>query len=123
MAAFFGGGRVNRKTPPATSLRIQTALNGQPIGIVHGRQRVAGNLIWYGGFAHTGPGKGGGKGGVTAGGKGQKQTTYSADVIIGICEGSVASFGTVWNGQAIATLSATGASIFDGGLGQAAGAS
>lgn len=120
MAAFFGGGRVNRKTPPATSLRIQTALNGQPIGIVHGRQRVAGNLIWYGGFAHTGPGKGGGKGGVTAGGKGQQQTTYSADVIIGICEGSVASFGTVWNGQAIATLSATGASIFDGGLGQAA---
>ena len=124
MAAMFGGSRVNDKTPPATALRIQTALNGQPIAIVHGRNRVAGNLIWYGGFAYTGPGKGGGKGG--GGGKGtQQQTNYSADVIIGLAEGPLGYFGTVWSGQSISTAAQQndpgyqGFSSFDGTPGQA----
>ncbi|MGH6982295.1 MAG: hypothetical protein ACREFC_13910, partial [Stellaceae bacterium] len=82
MAILFGGGRVNDRTPPATSLRVQTSLDGQPIAIVYGRQRVAGNLVWYDGFKSSGGGgKGGGKGGIAGGGKGQSQTRYSADVI------------------------------------------
>jgi hypothetical protein len=123
MAALFGGGRVNGKTPPATSLRIQTALNGQPIPIVHGRNRLAGNLIWYGGFAYTGPGKGGKGGG---GGKSQpQQTSYSADVVIGLAEGPLCYFGTVWSGQSIMTAaeqatSREGFSSFDGMQGQSA---
>jgi hypothetical protein len=123
MAVFGGGSRVNQKQPPATALRIQTALNGQPVPIMHGRNRVAGNLIWYGGFAHTGPGKGGGKGG--GGGKSPQQTAYSADAIIGICEGPVLDFGTVWSGQSISTAATQngglqGASTFNGEQGQAA---
>lgn len=110
MAVLFGGSRVNDKTPPATSLRVQTALNGQPIAIVHGQQRIAGNLIWYGGFKSvTSANGGGGKGGIVGGGgKGQAQTTYSADLIVGLCEGPIENITTVWSGQTIETVAAIG---------------
>jgi hypothetical protein len=113
MAILFGGSRVNDKNPPATSLRVQTSLNGQPIAIVHGQQRLAGNLIWYGNFRHSSSG-GGGKGAVVGGGKGQSETTYSADVIIGLCEGPIALVNTVWSGQAIDTMAKLGISEFPG---------
>jgi len=121
MAILFGGSRVNDRTPPATSLRVQTSLDGQPIAIVYGRQRIAGNLIWYDGFKSSGGsggGKGGGKGGIAGGGKGQSQTKYSADVIIGLCEGPIEGIGTIWSGQSLETVAKLGITCFDGASGQ-----
>jgi hypothetical protein len=108
MAILFGGSRVNDKNSPATSLRVQTSLNGQPIAIVHGQQRLAGNLLWYGNFQHASGSGGGGKGVVTGGGKGQSQTTYSADIIVGLCEGPIFAVDTVWSGQSIETAGKLG---------------
>lgn len=120
MAMLFGGGRINSRTPPATSLRVQTSLNGQPIAIVHGRARLAVNLVDYVGFASSG-GSGGGKGGVVGtGGKGTTQTSYSADIVAGLCEGPIAAVGTVWSGQMIETLATAGFSVFTGTDAQAA---
>jgi hypothetical protein len=108
MAILFGGSRVNDKNPPATSLRVQTALNGQPIAIVHGQQRLPGNLLWYGNFRHSSSGSSGGKGAITGGGKGQSSTTYSADIIVGLCDGPIFAVDTIWSGQSIDTASKLG---------------
>jgi len=120
MAILFGGSRVNDRMPPPTGLRIQTSLDGQPIAIVYGRQRIAGNLVWYDGFKSSGGGgKGGGKGGIAGGGKGQSRTKYSADVIIGLCEGPVGGIGTIWSGQSLETAAKLGITFFAGATSQA----
>jgi hypothetical protein len=120
MAVLFGGGRVNDNSTPATSLRIQTSLNGQPVAIVHGQARLAGNLIWYGNFRHAGSGKSsGGKGGVFSGGKGQQETTYSADLLIGLCEGPIVNINTIWSGQTVETGAKINVGTASGTPGQA----
>jgi hypothetical protein len=117
MAVLFGTGRVNDAASPATSLRIQTSLNGQPIAIVHGQQRIAGNLIWYGGFS-GGSGPKGGKGG---GGKGESAPSYSADVIIALCEGPIDDVSTVWSDMQVEGAPGSfNFVVFDGTQGQAA---
>lgn len=89
------GASGKQKSPPASALRVQTSMQGQPIPLLlGGLTRMASNLIWYGGFTVTQPssgGGGGGKGGVTgAGGKGQgggNEPTYSTWAQFAICEG------------------------------------
>jgi Putative phage tail protein len=122
MAILFGGSRVNSKTPPATSLRVQTSLNGTPIPIVHGRQRVACNLLDYLNFQYhgSGSGKGGGKGGITGGGKGSSTTYYTADIVAGLCEGPIGAVGMVWASQSIETLAYSGLSYEAGAPAQGA---
>ncbi|HEY5209890.1 MAG TPA: phage tail protein [Stellaceae bacterium] len=121
MGILFGGGsRVNQADQPATSLRVQTAINGQPVAIVHGQNRLAGDLVWYGGFTAGGGGKGGGKGGGGGGGgggkggKGGAQPNYTADVIIGLCEGPIFGIGTVWDGGSLETTAKLGLTVVDG---------
>ncbi|MGH7075552.1 MAG: phage tail protein [Stellaceae bacterium] len=126
MAILFGGSRVNSKTPPATSLRVQTSLNGQPIAIVQGRQRVACNLLDYEGLeyhAASNSGKGGGKGGLAGGGKsGSGQSYYTVDIVAGLCEGPITDIGAVWASQSVESMAylAGGASWEAGAPGQAA---
>ena len=54
---FLGGSSTSRpnQAPPVpdTALRVQTAVNGQPIPILHGQRRLAGNLLWYDNFVAT----------------------------------------------------------------------
>ena len=53
MARFFTGlfGSKKQTSPPATSLRLNTSLQGVPIALLlGGGQRIAGNLIDYFGF-------------------------------------------------------------------------
>jgi len=108
---FLVGGGVSRQTvKPAKQLRIQSSIEGKALPIGWGQNRLAGNLIWYGDFKHTGggsSGKGaaGGKGGGGGGGKGGKgggsQVKYSAAVVIAMAEGPVAAFDRVWNNQTL----------------------
>ena len=58
--------RSNTVKPDYTGLQIQTAVSTLPIPIVWGRNKLAGNVIWYQRFVAV-PSYGGGKG---AGGKG-----------------------------------------------------
>lgn len=78
-------------------LRIQNTGYGVAIPILYGTNRVAPNLIEYVNFIatpHTTTQGQGGKGG----GVQQQNTTYtySSAVIMGLCEGPIASFGALW---------------------------
>ena len=42
----FGGGG-DSQAPTLAGMQIQTAAYGRPIPIIYGRQRIAGNLVWY----------------------------------------------------------------------------
>ena len=119
MAGMFGGGgKINSKTQPASALRVQTAIAGKARPIGWGRNRIAGNLIWYNDFtAAPSNNGGGGKGGATGGGKGGGSGSYdySAAVIIAVCEGPIVGFtGTLWANEIAGTLSTYNLTAFLG---------
>jgi hypothetical protein len=107
MGGIFGGGS-NAKQPKAVgSLQFQTSQQGGAIPLVYGTTRLTGNLLEYDDFKATPASKTGGKGKGGGGGKGGgQQYTYSASFIMGMCQGPVASMGTVWWDKNITTLSA-----------------
>ena len=107
MGGIFGGGS-NAKQPKAVgSLQFQTSQQGGAIPLVYGTTRLTGNLLDYDDFKATPASKTGGKGKGGGGGKGGgQQYTYSASFIMGMCQGPVASMGTVWWDKNITTLSA-----------------
>lgn len=119
MAGFLGGGVQGTSTTAERvgNIRIQTAAYGKPIPLVYGTTRIASNLFWYDNFQaipHTqSQGGGGGKGG---GGSASTNTTftYSADVIFGLCEGTVVGVGTVIKEKAETTIAAEGLTLFTG---------
>ena len=101
MSGILGGGAAGiAQQAPTTNLQVQTSANGNPIPIVYGTIRLAGNLIWYGGFYYTAaPSAGSGKGGVVGGGKGGQSSGYNyyASWQFGLCEGPIIGFGSVWS--------------------------
>jgi Putative phage tail protein len=112
MSGFFGSPQA-ATTPDYTGLQIQTAVNTLPIPIVWGMSKLAPNVVWYNNFQiEQGGGKGGGKGGLFGGGS--SETTYSAAVILALCEGPIAGINQVWKNQSIYTLSSLGLTEFGG---------
>ncbi len=104
---MFGNSSSTQKQTPSSFLRVQTAVAGKAIAIGWGQARVSGNLIWYGDFQSQQSGGGsGGKGG-GGGGKGSSggSYTYSASVIIGLCEGPISAVLQVWNNSSAVSLS------------------
>ncbi len=85
--------------PDYTGLQLQTAVSTLPIPIVWGRNKLAGNVIWYQRFvaapSYSGGKGAGGKGGL-GGGHSVTGYTYQADIIIALCEGPIAGIPTVW---------------------------
>ncbi len=89
----------NNSTSAAKGLRIQSSVYGQPLPIVYGANRIAGNLIWYGDFkaiaqtqeVETGKG-GGGTETIQTGWK------YRASFMIGLCEGQINEISKFWEG-------------------------
>ena len=119
MSGLFGGGSQPTTTPDYTGLQIQTAVNTLPIPIVWGESRLAPNIVWYNNFQtyeSSGGGKGsGGKGGLfSGGGGGSVSYTYSAAIIMALCEGPIAGINQVWKNQSVYTLSELGLSLFAG---------
>src|ERR1700728_3549038 len=105
MSGLFGGGSQSAGVKPDyTGLQIQTAVNTLPIPIVWGESRLAPNIVWYNNFQTyetSGGGKGsGGKGGLfSGGGGGSVSYTYSAAIIMALCEGPIAGINQVWKNQ------------------------
>ena len=93
--------------PDFTGLQIQTATSTLPIPIVWGQTKVGGNLVWYANF-HTD--SGGGKGGLFS----KSSYSYTADLIIALCEGPISTLGTIWRDQSLYTLSGLGLTLFTG---------
>jgi len=117
MSGLFGGGAAQTTTPDYTGLQIQTAVNTLPIPIVWGASRLAPNVIWYNNFQtkESGGGKGsGGKGGLFGSSSGAVSYTYSAAVIMALCEGPISGINQIWKNQSLYTLSGLGLSLFTG---------
>ena len=110
--AFKGlfGGNATATTPDYTGLQIQTAVNTLPIPIVWGMSKVAPNVIWYNDF-DTSYGNSGGKGSLFSS---QNETTYTASIILALCEGSVTGISSIYKGQSIYSLAGLGFSLFTG---------
>ncbi len=104
-------------------LQIQGTSAAVPVPIIYGRNTITPNVVWYENFqahAQGNGGKGGGKGG--AGGKGGSTSwSYTADIIMGICEGPISGVGRVWQSSPIAfNLAELGLALFDGATPQPA---
>jgi hypothetical protein len=97
--------------PDYTSLQIQTSTSTLPIPIVWGQSKVSANIVWYTNFQTHGPS--GGKGGLF-GGSSSTGYTYSADLIMAVCEGPISGVGIIWRDQSTYTLAELGLTLFDG---------
>lgn len=95
-------------------ISVQSSTLGKPIAIGWGRGRLSCNLIWYNGFkatAHTTK-SGGGKG---LGGSSNTTYSYTASMILALCEGTVSSIATVYRDTSVFTsLAAAGLSLASG---------
>jgi hypothetical protein len=105
VTGVLGQGSNATQATAVGSLQFQTSQIGGVIPLVYGTTRVAVNLIDYQDFTATPvTGKGQSKGKGAADAKGQGQYTYSASLILGICQGP-ASFGLVWWERNLSALS------------------
>ena len=116
MSGLIGGGSSPTNAPISYSgLNVSTSQWNMPLPLCWGTVRLSTNAFDYKNFQqHSQSAKGGGKGG---GGKGSGQYTYSADVLLGLCEGPVDSIQNIWaNGSTTTTttLSALGMQFFNG---------
>jgi hypothetical protein len=103
--------------PDFTALQIQTSTSTMPIPIVWGHNKIAPNLIWYENFRAVpgGSGKGiGGKGGLFGGGASASSYTYTADLILALCEGPISGVGLIWKDLSIYVPLELGLGIFNG---------
>ncbi len=95
---ILGGGSQAVETGRVERFRIMGAGEGQPVGRLWGRTRVAGQVIWASRFAESEAVEGGGKGGrprVTS-------YSYSVSLAVALCEGPITGIGRVWaDGQEI----------------------
>ncbi len=101
MSGLFGGGSQTIATSetPLAGLNIQSSAFGKPVPLLFGRNRIAGNLLWYGDFAAiphtTSSSSSGGKGG---GGITTTNTTYTyqTSFALGLIEGVATSINAYW---------------------------
>lgn len=87
----FGGGTKTK--PQFSGLQVQSASQTLPVALCYGEQRIPPNLWWYGDFASHKHKQGKGGGGKAT------SYTYSASVILGLCEGPIHGVGKVWKDQ------------------------
>ncbi len=94
--------------PTYTGLQLQTSANSMPVPLLWGMTKAAVNIFFYANFqAHPvfTPQQQTGKGGSGKGGGGVTWQltgwTYSADLMMALCEGPIAGVAQVWQGQAV----------------------
>lgn len=92
---------ISNSETRAEALKLQSSSYGATVAVVHGKARIAGNLLDYGNFqaiAHTDVQEMGGKGG---GGVRTESTTYTyvATVLMGLCEGPIQDVTAIWAGK------------------------
>lgn len=98
MSGLFGGGKtVSNEQERLGNIQIMTSAYGLAIPLVYGRTRIAANIIYYTDFTaipHTEKqkaGKGGGGGTII-----NTTYTYTAAMIMALCEGKISSIGNWW---------------------------
>ncbi|MFA6310592.1 MAG: phage tail protein [Sterolibacterium sp.] len=101
MSGLFGGGgqTIASSETPLAGFNIQTSAFGKPVPLLFGRNRISGNLLWYGDFTAiphtTSSSASGGKGG---GGITTTNTTYTyqTSFALGLVEGPAAAINAYW---------------------------
>ena len=122
MGGLFGSKKgQNTSDQRVNSLQVNQATYGNCIALVYGRTRVPPFLAWYDDFtatAHTTQ-QPGGKGG--GGGPTNTTYTYTAAVILALCEGPIAGVHSYWSDKSHYTDLSTPNSFtfFNGAGGQA----
>lgn len=117
----MGGKTIKNSAEKIAAVQLQSSVYGVGLPIQFGTNRGSGNLMWLGDFKaipHTETTKAGkGFGAVK-----QENTTYTytAAVMMALCEGPIAGIGTVWKGKDQATLGELGLTLVAGNPGQAA---
>lgn len=119
MSGLFGGGKsTSTVAEKLAGVQIQTSAYGGAVSIVFGTDRVAANLLDYDDFTaipHTTTqrsGKGGG------GSTSNTTYTYTAMIILAICEGPV-TLGRVWRDKDVGSVDGFGLTVFTGNRTQA----
>lgn len=116
MGGLFGGGKsTSTVAEKLANIQLQTSSYGGCLAIIYGTNRVAANLIDYDDFTavpHTTTqtvGKGGG-------GSTMSQTTYTytAGVIMALCEGPIVSINRVWVDKEIGSMAGYGFTLLTG---------
>ncbi len=114
----MGGKSTSTSSPKINQLQVQSSTLGLPLSLGWGRGRMKCNLIWYNAFTaipHTTK-TGGGKG--LGGGSKNTTYTYTASIIMGICEGGasgIQGIRTVYKDSSVLTaLSQAGLSLATG---------
>ncbi len=119
--AILGGGGAAREGPRLSNLAVQSAAYGEPIPHIHGRLRVAGNIVWTAGIRETVARSGGGKRGPAT-----TNYSYSASFAVALCGRAIAGIGRIWaDGKVIrdasgAWITPVTMRLHGGGEGQAA---
>ena len=87
---IFGGGRA-REQGRVSNPAVQSATYGEPMPIIVGRMRTAGNLIWSSGIREQAATSGGSK-------RGGSTTSYSytASFAVGLVARRIAGIGRIW---------------------------
>lgn len=121
MGGLFGHkATISTKDQQIAAIQLQTSSFGLPIRLLWGRVKVSVNMLWYGAFTaipHTTTQSSGGKGGS---GVSQQNTTYtySASMMLGLCEGPIANVGRIWRGKQVSNAASLGFSVFTGSYSQ-----
>jgi hypothetical protein len=95
--SLLGGGKSNAASAPVyTQVQLQTSAEGVGLTIAYGINRLAPNVIFIDNFQrHAGGGKkGGGKGGGSK--SSSKAITYTAAVMLALCEGPILDIGVIY---------------------------
>jgi Putative phage tail protein len=116
LRSLFGGGNQPATPVSYTGMQIQTAVNTLPVPLVWGQARLAPNVIWYNNFVthQGGGGKSSGKGGIFSTGASSVSYTYTADVMLALCEGPISNINVIWKDQSVYSLASLGLSLFAG---------
>ena len=103
MSLFAGNQSPTNAPINYTGLNVGSSQWNAPVPIFWGMRRLSTNAAWFGNFSAKSEG-GKGKGG---GGKGDQQKTYTASVVLGLCEGPLDAtdpVGNIWaNGSTTTT--------------------
>ena len=91
---LMGQGSDAIETGRVSRLRLTGSGEGDPLKRVHGRMRVAGNVIWATEFRQEVAVSGGGKGGPPK--PTRVSYSYSVSLAIALCEGVISHVGRIW---------------------------
>lgn len=117
MSGLFGGKSQSTSDQRLNAIQVTQSAYGNVVPLVYGKTRIPAYLFWYNSFQaipHTS--ESGGKGG----GGGVKNTsyTYTAAVVLGLCEGDIQGVGTAWADKNQVAIADLGLTQFAGTSGQ-----